>query len=207
MPPIIQTWLFQSAVIFFILGSVAGLFAGALLLFHPHRFYVISAMLNRWISTRTLDKALESSFALDPWLYRYRRATGTLILIGAMFVLFYFTVQLDRAEAIASLAKHFHYYPSLVAGLLDALVMSSLIGALSAVYVALCLMFRPSLLRGFEETANQWLSLRRAMKPMEIQRDNMDRYVQRYARQVGIFLLLGSLYTLLLLGFGLTKIG
>jgi hypothetical protein len=68
-------------------------------------------------------------------------------------------------------------------------------------------MFRPSLLRGFEETANQWLSLRRAMKPMEIQRDNMDRYVQRYARQVGIFLLLGSLYTLLLLGFGLTKIG
>jgi hypothetical protein len=177
------------------------------LLFHPQRFYVISAMLNRWISTRTLDKALESSFALEPWLYRYRRATGALILIGAMFVLFYFTVQLERAETIAGLAKHFHYFPSLVAGLLDALVMSSLVGALSAVFVALCLMFRPSLLRGFEETANQWLSLRRAMKPMEMQRDNMDRYVQRYARQVGIFLLLGSLYIMVLMAYGLTKIG
>jgi hypothetical protein len=207
MPPIIQTWLLQSAVIFFILGSVAGLFIGALLVFRPQRFQIISAMVNRWISTRTLDKALESNFALDPWLYRYRRATGTLILIGAMFVLFYFTVRLERAETIAGLAKHFHYYPSLVAGLLDALVMSSLVGALSAVFVALCLMFRPSLLRGFEETANQWLSLRRAMKPMEMQRDNMDRYVQRYARQVGIFLLLGSLYTLLLLVYWLTRIG
>jgi hypothetical protein len=206
MPPIIQTWLFQSAVIFFIIGSLAGLLVGALLVFHPQRFYVISAKLNRWISTRLLDKALESSYSIDPWLYRYRRATGALILIGAIFVLFYFTVRLERAEAISGLARHFHYYPSLVAGLLDALVMSSLVGALSAVFIALCLLFRPSLLRGFEESANQWLSLRRAMKPMEMQRDNMEIYVQRYARQVGIFLLLGSLYTLLLMAYCLSRI-
>ena len=207
MHPIIQTWLFQSAVIFLLIGSVSGLLVGALLIFRPQYFQAISALLNRWISTRTLDKSLERSFSLDPWLYRYRRFTGMLVMLGALFVLFYFTVQLDRAATIEGLAKHFHYYPSIVGGFLDALVLSSLLGAVCAVFVALSLMFRPSLLRGFEESANQWLSLRKALKPLEIPRDNMERYVERHTRQIGIFLLLGSLYTLVLLAYWMTRIG
>ena len=206
MHPIIQTWLFQSAVIFLVIGSVAGLLVGALLTFRPQHFQAVSALLNRWISTRSLDKSLERSFSLDPWLYRYRRVTGMLVLLGALFVLFYFTVRLDRAATIEGLAKHFHYYPSIVGGLLDALVLSSLLGALCAVFVALSLMFRPSLLRGFEESANQWLSLRKALKPLEMPRDNMERYVERHTRQIGIFLLLGSLYTLVLLDYWMTRI-
>lgn len=207
MHPLIQTWLFQSAVIFLVIGSVAGLLVGALLIFRPQHIQTISALLNRWISTRKFDKALERNFTLDPWLYRYRRFTGMLVLLGSLFVLFYFTVQLDRAATIEGLAKHFHYYPSIVGGLLDALVLSSLVGALSAVFVALSLMFRPSMLRGFEESANQWLSLRKALKPLETPRDNMERYVERYTRQIGIFLLLGSLYTLVLLAYWMTRIG
>lgn len=207
MHPIIQTWLFQSAVIFLLIGSVSGLLVGALLIFRPQYFQAISALLNRWISTRTLDKSLERSFSLDPWLYRYRRFTGMLVMLGALFVLFYFTVQLDRAATIDGLAKHFHYYQSIVGGFLDALVLSSLLGAVCAVFVALSLMFRPSLLRGFEESANQWLSLRKALKPLEIPRDNMERYVERHTRQIGIFLLLGSLYTLVLLAYWMTRIG
>lgn len=207
MHPLIQTWLFQSAVVFLVIGSVSGLLVGALLIFRPQHFQAISALLNRWISTRKFDKALESNFTLDPWLYRYRRFTGMLVLLGASFVLFYFTVQLDRAATIEGLAKHFHYYPSIVGGFLDALVLSSLLGSLCAVFVALSLMFRPSLLRGFEESANQWLSLRRALKPLEITHDNMERYVERHTRQIGIFLLLGSLYTLVLLAYWMTRIG
>lgn len=207
MHPIIQAWLLQSTVILLVIGSMSGLLVGALLIFRPQHFQAISALLNRWISTRTLDKSLERSFSLDPWLYRYRRFTGMLVLLGSLFVLFYFTVQLDRAATIEGLAKHFHYYPSIVGGFLDALVLSSLVGAVCAVFVALSLMFRPSLLRGFEESANQWLSLRKALKPLEIPRDNMERYVERHTRQIGIFLLLGSLYILVLLAYWMTCIG
>lgn len=207
MNPLIQSWFFQSAIIFLIVGSVAGLLVGALLVFRPQLFNSLSLSLNRWISTRKLDKSLESSFSLDPWLYRYRHWTGAAILLGALFILFYFSVKMDRAATIAGLAKHFHYYPSIVEGLLDALVLSSLLGAFCAVFVALSMMFRPSLLRGFEDSTNQWLSLRRALKPMEIPRDHVDRYVRRYARQVGVFLLLGSLYTLMLLAYSVTKVG
>jgi len=54
-------------------------------------------------------------------------------------------------------------------------------------------------LRGFEQDANRWLSLRKALKPMEIPRDTLDRFVLRHARQVGVFLILGGLYTLVFL--------
>lgn len=199
MNPLIQSWLLQSAVIFLIIGSLAGLLVGALLVFRPQHFQRIGALLNRWVSTRHLDKMLERSFSLDPWFYRYRKITGTLTLLGALFVLYFFTVQMDRTAAIAGLAKHFHYPPALVGGLLDALVLSALSGALCAILVALFMLFRPSLLRDFEQGANQWLSLRKTLKPMEIPRDNMDRYVLRHTRQIGIFLLLGGLYTLVLL--------
>lgn len=204
--PLIETWLFQSAVIFLIVGSVAGMLVGALLVFRPHRFQILSQLLNRWVSTRNLDKVLESNYSLDPWLYRHRQAVGVAILLGALFILYFFTMRLDREDAIEGLAKHFQYYPSMVGGLLDALVLSALLGALSAIFVALCLMFRPSLLRGFEDNANQWLSLRKALKPMEIPRDTLDRFVQRHTRQIGMFVLIGSLYALVLLSYWLTQI-
>jgi hypothetical protein len=199
MSQIAQTWLQQSAVIFLIIGSVAGLLVGALLVFSPQRFQIISTLLNQWVSTRQLDKTLEHSINLDPWFYRYRHVTGTLTLLGALYILYFFTVGLDRGQAIAGLAKYFSYPPVAVGGLLDALVLSALTGALFTIMVALFMLFRPSLLRGFEHNANQWVSLRKALKPMERSRDNLDIYVLRNARQIGIFLLLGALYTLVLL--------
>jgi len=205
MPPLFQAWLLQSAMIFLVVGSFAALLVGALLVFRPRQFKSISVLLNRWVSTRNFDKALERNFSLDPLLYRYRRFTGTLLLLGALFVLYYFTWKMDKAAAIEGLARHFHYYPSLVGGLLDAVVLGAMLGALCAAFIALCLIFRPSLLRGFEESANQWLSLRRALKPLEIPRDSQGRFVEIYARQVGIFLLLGGLYTLVLLLIWLSR--
>ncbi len=205
MNTLIQSWLLQSVVIFLIFGSLAGGLVGALLVFQPQRFQRIGALLNRWISTRHLDSALERSISLDPWFYQYRRVTGTLTLLGALFVLYYFTAALDRELAIAGLSRHFNYPPSLVEGLLDATVLSALLGALCAVFVALFVLFRPSLLRGFEQHANQWLSLRKAIKPLDVQRDDVDRYVLRHARQIGIFLLLGGLYTLVFLLIWLSR--
>ncbi len=205
MNPLIQTWLLQSLVIFLVVGSFAGLLVGAVLVIAPQRLQHLSALLNRWVSTRQFDKGLERSFSVDPWFYRYRQASGVLILLGSLYVLYYFTAGLDRGLAVDGLARHFAYPVAFVAALLDALVLFSLLGALCAVMVALFMLFRPSLLRGVEQGANQWLSLRRTLKPMEIPRTDMDVYVLRYARQTGIFLLLGGLYTMVFLLIWLSR--
>lgn len=194
MNSLADPWLLQSAVIFLILGCFTGLLVGTLLVFRPQSFHAINALLDRWISTRHFDRTLDSNINIDPWLYKYRRTLGTLTLAGAVYVLFYFAAVLDRDAAITGLANFFHHPPSMIAALLDALVLSAISGALCAIFVALIILFRPSLLRNFEQRANQWLSLRKALKPMEERRNNLDSFVLSHARLIGILLILFALY-------------
>lgn len=199
MDPMIESLLLRSAVLFLMLGSLAGLIVGALLIRSPQRLRAISNILNRWVSTRHIDQSLERSVNLDPWFYRHRRLSGGLILVASGYILYALTLNLDRANAIIGLAQRFGLPSVLVAGLLDALVLSALLGALLAAFVSLFLLMRPSSLRDFEQVSNRWVSMRRALKPMEVRREAVDEYVFRYSRQAGILLMLGSLYVLALL--------
>lgn len=199
METIVESLLLRSAVLFLMAGGVAGLAAGSLLLWQPQRLSAISAVLNRWVSTRHLDTALERSVALDPWFYRHHRAVGAITLLASAYVIYFFTLSLDGASAVQVLAREFNWHPVLVSMLLDALVLSLVLGALLAAFISLYLMIRPSLLRGFEQKANRWVSLRRAMKPLEIPRQGVDELVFRHRRQAGMLLVLGSLYTLAML--------
>ncbi|HLP98884.1 MAG TPA: hypothetical protein VK149_10600 [Sideroxyarcus sp.] len=199
MDPVVESLLLRSAVLFLMAGSLAGLLVGALLLWRPHRLRVVGDILNRWVSTRRMDRPLERTVTLDPWFYRYRRTSGLLILLASGYIVYFFTVSLDRASAIIGLSKSIGWPQGLTGGLLDALALSAFLGALLAAFVGLFLLFRPSLLRDFEQEANQWISLRRALKPLEVTRHGVDEQVFKYARQAGVALILGSLYTLALL--------
>lgn len=199
MNPLIQSWLVQSAVIFLMLGSVAGMAVGALLLFRCERLRSISAVLGRWISTRNMDRTLEKRISLDPWFYRHSKVTGVLLLMGALFILSYFVFQLDRTQTLVGLMRRMNWPATQAEILLDALVLLSLLGALAAAVFALFILFRPSLLRDFEQGANRWVSLRQALKPMEIPRAGVDDYIFRHAALAGALLLLGSLYLLAML--------
>ena len=204
MNPIVAPLLLRSAVLFLLLGSLAGLVVGSLLIRNPHRLRKIGDILNRWISTRHLDQTLDRSIDIDPWFYRHHRASAGLILLASLYIVYAFTVALDRANAIAGLSRYFLLPPGLIGGLLDALALSALLGALFAVFVSLFLLMRPSMLRDFEQGANRWVSLRRGLKPLEIRREGLDEYAFKFNRQAGILLVLGSLYTLVLLTFWLS---
>ncbi len=199
MNPLIQSWLQQSFILFLIIGSLAGVVVGALLLLRPQSLQQASQKLNRWVSTRHLDQSLERTVTVDPWFYRYRRTSGTLILLGALYILYFFAVRMDRREMIVALSQSFRLPAALVSALLDALTLSALLGASLAAVISLFLLFRPSLLRDFEQGANRWVSLRRALKPMEEQRAGVDVYVFGHAHQTGVLLVLGSLYVLAIL--------
>lgn len=198
-----QSWLLQSATIFLIVGSIAGMLVGVVLVFRPQLIERLGSTLNKWISTRHLDKAMDRKINVDVLFYRYRFPAATLLILGALYVLYYFTLRIDRELTVITLTASLNYSRALVEALLDALVLTAMSGALCAILVALFMLFRPSLLRGFEEEANQWVSLRKSLKPMEISRHGLDQYVLRHARLSGVFLTMGSLYTLLILIFWL----
>lgn len=199
MDPVVESILLRSAIIFLSVGSLTGILVGGLLLWDPVRLRAVSAILDRWISTRHLDQSLEISVALDPWFYRHKRVGGVLILLGSCYVTYFLTVSLSKVRATAGLAKHYDLPAAFVGALLDAFVLSALLGVVFAAFVSLFLLLRPSQLRDFEEGANRWVSMRRAMKPMEISRHGLDEAVFNHGRHVGVLLVLGSLYALVFL--------
>ncbi len=199
MNPIITPILWQSLGALLFIGSATGVVMGLLLIFRPTWLQSASKFTNRWVSTRHLDRALERSINVDLYIYRYRLVSGGVLLAGAVFILYFFTVQFDKASAIVIGAQRFHWPAKLIEGLVDALVLGSLVGALSTTFVSLSLLLRPSLLRGSEHYANQWISLRRALKPLEIPRHGIDEMVFRHRQLAGALLILGSLYTMIAL--------
>lgn len=191
--------LTRSLILFLLLGSVAGLFAGAALLLRPALLLRASQLANRWVSTRQLSRPLARFFSLDSWFYRYNRLSGAVLMSGSIYMVFYFTAVFDKTVALNSVFKTAMISPALMTGLVDALVLASLMGAVFTLLISLFLILRPSMLREFELHANRSISLRKSLKPLEITRDGVDRYVFRNVRVAGVLILLGSLYTLVVL--------
>lgn len=195
MSPVNQM-LFHALLLFLLAGSFAGLLAGVALMMRPSWMLQASKHGNRWIATRQIDRMLEQAIKVDRWFYRHHHISGALLLAGAVFLIYFFTVHFDRSDTLAGLSRIFLLAPGFVEILLDALVLSILLGAAFTSIISLFLLARPSMLRGFEQGANQWLSLRRAIKPLEMNRPGMDNYVFRNVQLAGALLLLGSLYAL-----------
>jgi len=198
-----QSELLRSLVIFLMLGSVAGMLAGALLLWRPEWLARVSKQANRWISTRQMGRSLEQSVNIDHWFYRYGRLSGAILLAGAVYLVYMLLSKLNRAALLADLAKRHLLQPMLLEPLLDTLVLVFLAGALLAMLVSLFLIFRPSMLRDVELGANQSVSLRQSLKSMEIQHGDLEGLVFRHVQKAGVLLLGGSLYTLVLLAYWL----
>lgn len=184
--------LWRTLAIFLLVGAVLGMALGLLLILKPQLLVHVNRVANRWVSTRRISRLMDHSLSIEHWLYQHHRATGMAVVLGAGYIFIYFGMLFDKALMLQRLSSK---VPArLLGGLLDALVLSSLTGAAVALIVGLFLWLRPSLLRGFEEQSNLWISSRKATKILDIQRDQVDRYVERHALKAGWLLLVGSIY-------------
>ncbi len=190
------TLLLRALLLFLIFGGLAGALVGVALILRPDWLLRMSKHANQGVSTHHLDRSLGQSTNLDRWFYRYHHVCGMLTLGGAAFIIYFFTAVFDKPSVLDGLSKNATLSPVLAEWLLDALVLGSLAGAVFALIVSPFLLFRPSLLRGFELGANQSVSLWRALKPVETLRSDIDEYVCRHVQLVGVLLLFSSLYTL-----------
>lgn len=185
-------FLWRALAIFLLISALLGVVLGLLLIFKSHLLERINRVANRWISMRHIDRLMDRSISIEHWFYKYHRVAGIAVVFGAVYIFVYFGILFDKADALRHLDTRIP--PKLLDGLLDALVLSALIGAAVTLVVGLFLWLRPSLLRGIEEEANQWVSSRRATKALDVPHGQVDRYVARHARRIGWLLLLGSIY-------------
>lgn len=192
-------------ILFLALVSMIGFFAGVLLLVRPHWFSSLNHYANRWISTRQMGRLLEKPINSEQWLYRNSFISGILLLAGALYILYIFTVYLVRVDLLHGLAKLHWIHSTLLEPLIDSLVLVLLTGALLALLVSLFLIFRPSMLREMELGANQNTSLRQMLKPVELQHGDVDEMILRHSKIFGIALICGSLYIFVTMMFFLIK--
>ena len=197
--------LMRSLMLFLLLGSVVGLLAGMALLLRPEWLQRLSKLSNRWVSTRQMGRSLEQSVSIDRWFYLYAHLSGVVLLSGAVYTLYLLTTHLVRADILVGLARMHLVQSVWLEPLLDTLVLVLMAGSVLAVIVSLFLLFRPSMLRELELGANRKVALRQFLKPVEVQRGNVDQLVFRNVRLVGVALLCGSLYTFVVLALWLYR--
>jgi len=193
----VKSLLWEDLAIFLLFSALLGMLLGLLLIFKPGIVERLNRGANRWISTRHINRWLDRSISIEHWLYHHHRATGIVIVVGASYILVYFGMLFDRAYELQRLGGQLP--PRLLASLLDALVLGSLVGGAVALIAGLFLWLRPSLLRGMEEEANQWVSSRRATKMLDVPHGQVDLFVARHAQRVGWLLLLASIYLFFLM--------
>ncbi len=193
--------LWHGLAISLLVVSLGGIVLGLLDIFQSKRVASISGFLNRWISARWLLRFLDQSISIEHWFYRHHRSFGVSAILGAAYILCYFGLLFDKQFTLQRLSIHLP--PQFLEGMLDALVLFCMTGAVVALLVGLFLLLRPSMLRGIEEDANRWISLRRATKVLDIPRDQFDSFVLRHQQRVGWLLLLGSIYLFFIILRGL----
>jgi hypothetical protein len=188
----VNIMLWRDLEIFLFFGALLGVLLGLLLIFKPKIVDQISGVANRWVSTRHISRWLDRSISIENWFYRHHRALGIVVVLGASYIFIYFSMLFDKAYTLQNLKGVFP--ARLMEGLLNAMVLGSMVGGAVALIVGMFLWLRPSLLRGTEGGTNQWVSSRRATKVLEIPHSEVDRFVARHAQRVGWLLLLGSIY-------------
>jgi hypothetical protein len=186
--------LWRDLAIFLFFGALLGVLLGLLLIFKPQFVERISRVANRWVSSRHISRWLDRSISIEHWFYHHHRAVGIAVVLGASYIFIYFSILFDKAYTLQRLSLRGMLPTKLLDGLLNAMVLGSMVGGAAALIAGLFLWLRPSLLRGMDEGANQWVSSRRATKVLDMPHSEVDRFVARHAQRVGWLLLLGSIY-------------
>jgi len=188
----IDIFLWRALAIFLLIGATVGIAVSLLLIFKPHLMARTSRMANRWISMSRMDQLLNRSIGIEQWFYQHHRLLGILITFGACYIIVYFGLLFDKHTTLQSLTGYAPNWQRDI--LLDALVLVALTGAVVALFVGLFLWLRPSLLRGIEASANQWISSDRAVRVLEVPHDQVERFVARHFQRIGWLLLVASVY-------------
>ena len=188
--------LAQGLLVVLIVGLGLALVVGALLLTKPRLLFALNARLSRWVDTRGAFGVLDEPHHLERFFYRHHRALGLVIVAGASYVLWRWAFIYDRSEVLAALG-----YPFRPAGLdwLPAALETALVGLHGAILmVGVLVFFRPSLLKGFERTANHWQP-GPATTPLDAVVGNLDGAFEGHPRVSGLLLVISSFWCLLAL--------
>ncbi len=190
----ISPTIWDSFLYFILGGAVLSFFVGLWLILRPQQLFNLNQRLNTWFSARRSMRFLEVPRPQERFIYRHHVSFGLLTTAIASYSLFYLLTEFNQAQIANAFGKTLN--PELVGWLLSASYWFLLGGNLFVVVIGSLVLVRPSLLKGFEQWCNQWVSTRVGYKFLDVEHAQTDGYIQRHPRPAGLIISLCSLYIL-----------
>ena len=190
---VIRDILLRSFLILLCAGSIVGALIGAGMLLKPERIVFLNQYFSRWISANKIKEQLDRPRWIERFFYRHHRLVGSVLFIGAIFVLYVFLFGHKPRRIYAAITPGNWW-------LLDALMAALLGGSVLAALVGIIVLAKPSLLREIEKSSNRWISTKGVVKLFDGMRNSFDRQILRHRKIAGVFTIIGGLYILIILG-------
>lgn len=195
LSPALLPWV-QGLLAALMLGLALAFVVGLLLLARPQALFTLNARLSRWVDTRALFGVLDRPRHAERFFYRHHRTVGALIALGATYVLWRWAFAYDRSDLQALFGQRW-----VTQGLdwLPAALETALVALHAAILaIGLVIMFRPSLLKGLERTANRWQPGPETTR-LDAVVGNLDVAFEGHPRVSGLLLAIASTWCLMAL--------
>jgi hypothetical protein len=188
--------LIDSSYLFITIGAFIALTLGFGLIFAPSLTLKLNEKINTRVSLREKTKAIETAIKSEPFFYKYSKISGAILVLGSIFVLYTLTT-FNAYSLIPHLPKSIT--PQAWEWVIDSAQIFFFITCSFILIFGLIIFIRPSLVKGFEETANHWISTRKSFSKMSTNIDFTNKLVNAYPRVFGAFIVIFSLFVLFLL--------
>jgi hypothetical protein len=151
---------------------------------------------DRRYSLRRATGPLDRPRNIDRWFYRHHRAYGTVVVLLALFLLYFLAFGELRATWALMMGAEYRDIAELLGELARILLW---IGAVLALLIGTVVFVRPSALKTLETGANRWLTLRRATRSLDREYGGLDARVARRPRLWGTITAVSSVVLLIAL--------
>src|SRR5688572_389958 len=188
---VLQSLLFDSFVIAFLVFGVLAIVAGVGLIACHDKTLRLFALMNRHISTRQAMKSASIAHDISPAVERYRWWFVAAIIAGAAYSLYTLLARFDAS--IITTAITGDAPGPLALSIVEALRWFMIVFSAVACAIGLLLGFAPRGLQAIEAHANRWYSMRKATAPLETPNAALDHWVESHPRIAGWSITLGAL--------------
>lgn len=188
---VLQSLLFESLVLAFLVFGVLAVAAGIGLIARPDKTLKLFGALNRHISTRQALKSASVPHDITPAVRRYRWWFVSAIVAGAVYSLYILLARFEAAPVAAAITGQ---TPGpLALSVTEVVRWFMIVFSGIACLIGILLGFTPGTLQAIEARANRWYSMRKATAPLETPHHALDRWVESHCLLAGWGIALGAL--------------
>ena len=186
---------YDASYLFIIIGTFIALILGLGLLFAPTITLRFNEKINTRFSMRKATKKIETAIKSEPLFYKYSKVSGALLVAGSLYVLY----TLNTFNAY-SLIPHLPKTINAAAWewIIESLQIFFYVTCVFIFIFGVLVFIRPSLVKGFEQAANHWISTRRGFSKMTTDINFTNKLVGAYPRVFGAIITLFSILVLVL---------